>query len=165
MKLYHGTYYKIDYIDLNRCHFGLHFGNICQAIDKIELKYDGTRYDWDKGFLYVYEINEDELNIHCLEISDIFLYDDEFIFNLKRTIIASLNVKYKNIDKSHIRNIENCLYEEEIRNILINDFSIYYLKYKNKYETDGISYCIINENILKNIKEYKLKDYLISNIQ
>lgn len=156
--VYHGSKKKINFIDYHKCHLGWHAGNLCQAIDIIEPKRLSDGYDWNKGYIYVSEINLTDTN--TITIPDVFLYDYNFIDTIKKTLKACLKNQLPKNDAIH--KLDDCYSEADVRRVLLKN-RIKYIRYENKYETKGVSYCILDEEVNK--IEFKLYDFLTEHIQ
>ena len=156
--VYHGSKKKINFIDYHKCHLGWHAGNLCQAIDIIETKRLSDGYDWNKGYIYVSEINLTDTN--TITIPDVFLYDYNFIDTIKKTLKACLKNQLPKNDAIH--KLDDCYSESDVRRVLLKN-GIKYIRYENKYETKGVSYCILDEEVNK--IEFKLYDFLTEHIQ
>lgn len=156
--VYHGSKTSIKFIDYQRCHLGWHAGNLCQAIDIIEPKRLSDSYDWDTGFIYVSVINVTDAN--TITVPDVFVYDYDFVDTIKKTLKACLKNQFPQNDAIH--NLDNCYTEEDVRRVLLKN-GIKYIRYKNKYETKGTSYCILDEDVDK--IEYTLYNFLTEHIQ
>lgn len=156
--VYHGSKKKIDLVDYQKCHLGWHAGNLCQAIDIIEPKRLSDGYDWNTGYIYVSEINITDIN--TVTVPDVFLYDYDFIDNIKKALKASLINQFPHNDAIHT--LDDCYTEYDVRRVLLKN-GIKYIRYENKYETKGFSYCILDENVNK--IEFALYDFLTEHIQ
>lgn len=155
--VYHGSKKKINFIDYQKCHLGWHAGNLCQAIDIIEPKRLSDSYDWANGYIYVSVINVTDEN--TITVPDVFLYDYDFIDNIKRALKACLRNQFPHNDAIH--SLDDCYTEKDVRKVLLNN-GIKYIRYENKYETKGYSYCILDEDLY--IQEYTLYDFLTEHI-
>lgn len=155
--VYHGCTHAHNNIKLNVCHFGFHCGTLCQAIDIANPERLEDKYDWENRYIYVCKIYPTKNN--CIEIKDLFTYDCMLLPNMKKIIKASIlkNKKYKNI----LYHIDECDTLEELRQLLLNN-NIKYIKYFNSYETNGYSYCIIDDEFEYTL--YTMYDYL-TNLQ
>ena len=154
--VYHGSKKKINFIDYQKCHLGWHAGNLCQAIDIIEPRRLSDSYGWDD--VYVSEIDVTDTN--TITIPDVFLYDYDFLDTIKKTLKACLKNQFPQNDA--IYSLDDCYTEEDVRRVLLKN-GIKYIRYENKYETKGFSYCILDEEINK--IEFTLYDFLTEHIQ
>ena len=156
--VYHGSKKKINFIDYQKCHLGWHAGNLCQAIDIIEPRRLSDSYGWDDVYVYVSEIDVTDTN--TITIPDVFLYDYDFVDTIKKTLKACLKNQFPHNDA--IYSLDDCYTEEDVRRVLLKN-GIKYIRYENKYETKGFSYCILDEEINK--IEFTLYDFLTEHIQ
>lgn len=156
--VYHGSKKKINFIDYQKCHLGWHAGNLCQAIDIIEPRRLSDSYGWDDVYVYVSEIDVTDTN--TITIPDVFLYDYDFVDTIKKTLKACLKNQFPQNDA--IYSLDDCYTEEDVRRVLLKN-GIKYIRYENKYETKGFSYCILDEEINK--IEFTLYDFLTEHIQ
>ena len=156
--VYHGSKKKINFIDYQKCHLGWHAGNLCQAIDIIEPRRLSDSYGWDDVHVYVSEIDVTDTN--TITIPDVFLYDYDFVDTIKKTLKACLKNQFPQNDA--IYSLDDCYTEEDVRRVLLKN-GIKYIRYENKYETKGFSYCILDEEINK--IEFTLYDFLTEHIQ
>ena len=137
---------------------GWHAGNLCQAIDIIEPRRLSDSYGWDDVYVYVSEIDVTDTN--TITIPDVFLYDYDFLDTIKKTLKACLKNQFPQNDA--IYSLDDCYTEEDVRRVLLKN-GIKYIRYENKYETKGFSYCILDEEINK--LEFTLYDFLTEHIQ
>ena len=156
--VYNGSKKKINFIDYQKCHLGWHAGNLCQAIDIIEPRRLSDSYGWDDVYVYVSEIDVTDTN--TITIPDVFLYDYDFLDTIKKTLKACLKNQFPQNDA--IYSLDDCYTEEDVRRVLLKN-GIKYIRYENKYETKGFSYCILDEEINK--IEFTLYDFLTEHIQ
>ena len=156
--VYHGSKNKINFIDYQKCHLGWHAGNLCQAIDIIEPRRLSDSYGRDDVYVYVSEIDVTDTN--TITIPDVFLYDYDFVDTIKKTLKACLKNQFPQNDA--IYSLDDCYTEEDVRRVLLKN-GIKYIRYENKYETKGFSYCILDEEINK--IGFTLYDFLTEHIQ
>lgn len=155
--VYHGSHEKIKYINYDICHLGWHAGTLCHAIDAAEPKRMSDSYDWENSYIYVSEIDVTDEN--TVTIPDVFLYDSDFISIIKKTLKACIKNQF--LDNRAAIVIDDCNEMSDIRETLLNN-GIKYIRYENKYESPGVSYCILDENI--NIIEFTLYNFLTTQL-